>query len=236
MTYARRWCVRRADDRIHAEPVVGERRDEPIQQLAGHERREPLVGCGDGRGERQQDVVGEPLRVRSAGVPVRVAPGEVDRQRRAMIDQPRPAAPGEEVRVPRRAVRVRQEPVEPDDAGRPVRVRDASTAGLKVRAPGRKSSPMFRPTLATSRSWISWCGSLSAIALTRSTATRSGTRGRARGRSRRRSTPRRGRAAPGRRRGTSRRTSRRRPPRRGPAASRPRGRPSRSGWPEPPAS
>ena len=50
-----------------------------------------------------------------------------------------------------------------------------SAAGLKVIEPGRKSTPRFEPTLATSRSWTSSSGSDSAICASRSTATRSGT-------------------------------------------------------------
>src|SRR6476646_1827262 len=85
-------------------------------------------------------MVREPLRVGSTGVPVGIAPGEVDRQRRTMIDQPRPAAPGEEVRVPRRAVRIRQEAVEPDDTGCPLRVRGVH-GGVEGHGPGQEVEP-----------------------------------------------------------------------------------------------
>jgi hypothetical protein len=50
-----------------------------------------------------------------------------------------------------------------------------SAAGLNVIEPGRKSTPRFVPTLATSRSWISCSGSESAISRSRSTVTSSGT-------------------------------------------------------------
>ncbi len=53
---------------------------------------------------------------------VRVAPGVVDVQRRAVVDQPWPAVPHEQVRVLRRSVRVGHEGIEPDDVGGEVRV------------------------------------------------------------------------------------------------------------------
>ena len=71
------------------------------------ERRQARVGRRDRARERQQDVIASPLE-RAAGMRVRVAPGVVDVQRGAVVDQPRPAVPDEQVRVPRRAVGVRR--------------------------------------------------------------------------------------------------------------------------------
>ena len=79
-----------------ASPMTGSARSQSsgsaatrsLEQLGGDERCEPLVRGGDRRRERQQDVVGETLGVRPTGVRVGVAPGVVDVERRAVVDQP----------------------------------------------------------------------------------------------------------------------------------------------------
>ena len=123
--------------------------------------REPVVGLVDRAGERQQDVVADALE-RPRGVLVRVAPGVVDVQRGAVVDEPGPAVPDEQVRVGRRPVGFVDERVEPHDVRGDRRDRRrARRPGLKVSAPGRKSSPRFRPPLRWTRSWISSSGSAS---------------------------------------------------------------------------
>ena len=73
---------------------------------------------------RQQDVVGDRVE-RPSGVLGRIAPGVVDEQRRAVVDEVQPTMPGEDVRVAGRSVGVRDEGVEPDDVGGEVGVRPA---------------------------------------------------------------------------------------------------------------
>ena len=74
------------------------------------------IGVGDRPGVGQQDVRGDPLE-RPSGVLVGVTPGVVDVERGAVVDQPRPAVPDEQVRVLGGSVRVRRQGVEPDDIG-----------------------------------------------------------------------------------------------------------------------
>src|SRR5580765_2282473 len=50
-----------ADDSVGRQPVVGNRRDEFIEQPRCDEPSEPVVGGGDGAGERQEDVLGGSL-------------------------------------------------------------------------------------------------------------------------------------------------------------------------------
>ena len=70
-------------------------------------------------------MIADPLE-RPPRVGVRVAPGVVDVQRGAVVDEPRPAVPDEEVRVLGRAIRVRHERIEPDDVGREVGIDDVA--------------------------------------------------------------------------------------------------------------
>ena len=94
-----------------------------------------------GAGVRQQHVLGD-LRERRPLVPGRRLRRVVEEERRAVVDQPQPAVPEQEVRVARRPVDVRHERVEPDDAGRelrlaaqaPRRARTGSDAGQEVDA------------------------------------------------------------------------------------------------------
>ena len=89
----------------------------------------------------------------------------MDVQRGAVVDQPRPAVPHEQVRVLRRSGRGwsrgrRARRRRPRTSGRSTLARVAA-AGLNASAPGRKSIPRFSPPLAPTRSWISSSGSAS---------------------------------------------------------------------------
>ncbi len=81
------------------------------------------------------------LRERAHRVGDRVAPRVVDVQGRPVVDEPEPMVPDQEVRIPRRAVHVGHERVEPDHVGGHVRVRhepgsrvEAERAGEEVEA------------------------------------------------------------------------------------------------------
>ena len=67
-----------------------------------------------------------------------VAPGVVDVERRAVVDQPHPPVPDEHVRVLRRPIGVGDERVEPDDVGGPVRIRHRVGGGIERERPGQE--------------------------------------------------------------------------------------------------
>jgi hypothetical protein len=75
---------------------------------------EPLVRIRDRGRVRQQHMVAHGLET-SARVLRRDVLGVMEVERRAVVDQPEPVVPPEQVRVLRRPVDVRREGVEPDD-------------------------------------------------------------------------------------------------------------------------
>ncbi len=95
-------------------------------------------------------MVADPLEPASRVV-VRVAPGVVDVQRSAVIDQPRTSMPDEQVRIDRSPVRVGDERVKPDDVRRGRRI-DQSTGGVRGRVEGQRAGQEVHPQVqATAR-------------------------------------------------------------------------------------
>ena len=124
----------------------------------GDLRREPLVRLGDRAGERE---AGRARRSPRTGAARARAPARrvVEVERRAVVDQPEPAVPEEQVRVLRGAVDVRHERVEPDDRGRELgRGRRPGRRAERQRAREEVDAEVEARARA-SRSWISGSGS-----------------------------------------------------------------------------
>ena len=104
-----------------ANQSVGHAREHLLDDGAAQPRREPRVGRGDVAGARQQHVVAD-RRERAQRLGGRVLPRVLQVERGAVVDQPQPAVPEQQVGVLRRAVDVGRERVEPDDLGGQLRV------------------------------------------------------------------------------------------------------------------
>src|SRR5215217_2944612 len=120
--------VVRAADRGVWQPVVRNVVDDPADDITVEATGEPPVGLDEGAGPRPEHVVVQAVE-RPASVRARIAPRVVDVDRSAVVDQPQSTVPGQDVRVLRRAVRVRDERVEPGDVRAQLRRRSRSRRG-----------------------------------------------------------------------------------------------------------
>src|SRR5690348_182530 len=107
-------CI--SNGRIIGQPVGGKLGDDAGQRLTGQARPQWRIYLGQSRSPWQQHMISysgkRPLPLKSCPLP-----GVVKIQRRAMIDQPEPAVPRQDVGIAHGAVRVRDIGVEPDDLG-----------------------------------------------------------------------------------------------------------------------
>jgi hypothetical protein len=101
------------------------------QQRVGDQRRQRGVGRGDVAAGGEQHVLPHQREGRPRARLVHAAPVVMHVQRGAVIDQPRPPLPDEQVRVASRAVHVGHERVEPDHARRQLGV-DQVARGQRV--------------------------------------------------------------------------------------------------------
>src|SRR5829696_9685491 len=101
---------------LRREPVRRDAVEHALENVGPEKRREPRVGLRDVPGAGQQDVVADRGK-RAVGVGRRVLPSVLQVERGAVVDQPQPPVPQQQVRVLRRAVDVRAQGVEPDDLG-----------------------------------------------------------------------------------------------------------------------
>jgi hypothetical protein len=106
----------RRDALLVAQPLVGDQARDRLDLGLGQSGRQPGVDLGDRSGHAEQDMLGDGGKGGAPGLgerPVAVMPV----RGRAVVDQPRPSVPDEQVGVRRRAVDVGDEGVEPDDRG-----------------------------------------------------------------------------------------------------------------------
>ena len=111
--------------------MTGSSGSQPSGSAVDEVRQEGFVdpGCVPGVGGQdrlrvgQEHVVADPLE-RPPGMLVRIPPGVVDVQRRAVVDEPGPAMPHQQVRVLRGAIRVGDQRVQPHDVRRERRIDD----------------------------------------------------------------------------------------------------------------
>src|SRR5258705_6699446 len=136
--------ARSADERISRQPNLGFGRHEAFEQAARDEAGEARVRRLDGARERQQHVLGGPLE-RPPGVLCWIAPRVMDVERGAVVDEPRPAVPDEHVGIFRRAVRVGDKGVEPDDVSGPVRIRHDVRGRVERQRAGQEVEPDVLP-------------------------------------------------------------------------------------------
>src|SRR4051812_33578913 len=115
-----------ADGGIVGQPHVWECADQRRQEGLVDQAGIPRVGRFDRPGIRQQDVIADALE-RPPRMRLGVAPGVVDVQRCAVVDEPWTAVPDEQVGVLRRPIGVRDETIEPDDVGSELRVDDVAS-------------------------------------------------------------------------------------------------------------
>src|SRR5262249_33219016 len=99
------------------EPLLGDEADDLTDDLDRDARGERGVGGGAVPREGQEDVLAD-LRERGAAARRTRRPPMLEVERRAVIDEVQAAVPPQEVRVPRGAVDVGHQRVEPDDLRR----------------------------------------------------------------------------------------------------------------------
>jgi hypothetical protein len=122
--------------RIGAEPLVGHVGERGLNRPGTQAGRQSLVGGPQAAGEREKHMVGD-QRERIAGARGDRA-GVVLVEGGAVVDQPRPAVPDEQVAVPRGPVDVRRERVEPDDVGGELRADRAGDGRVEIERTGEE--------------------------------------------------------------------------------------------------
>src|SRR5262245_6158462 len=108
--------VRPGNRGLGVQPISRDRLDNPPDGVGRQSWRKSSICVRDRAGIRQQDVVAH-LDERTARMCGWVAPGVMEVERGAVVDQPQPPAPYEQVWVAGCAIHVRDQGIEPDDVG-----------------------------------------------------------------------------------------------------------------------